>query len=326
VGRVEKLKALLTGATGFVGSNLLRALVSNDYETHVTIRKDSNIWRIRDVIDQIELHYCDLTDQERVRQLVHEIRPQLIFHLATYGATPSQKAKITIMNANLMGTINLLDACVEAGFECFINTGSSSEYGVKLEPMKETDVLEPVDDYGVSKAAATLYCQSIAKNRNLNILTLRLFSPYGYFEDPDRLVPYLIRSCLNDEPVVLHNPKAVRDFVFIEDVVNAYLSAVNSAGKVTSGEIFNVGSGRQHSVKDIFDIVKRNTHYEKEAIVGNSKSGMRPGDKAIIWEAEITKIRKALGWEARRTLSEGIKKTVAWFKDYLLKSTFYERP
>jgi len=319
MGCVENLKALITGATGFIGSNLLRALVSNNFETHVTIRKDSNIWRISEVIDQVEVHYCDLTDQERVKQMILETRPQLIFHLAAHGATPHQKEKAKIMNANFMGTINLIDACVEAGFECFINTGSSSEYGIKLEPMKETDVLEPIDDYGVSKAAATLYCQSIAKNHDLNILTLRLFSPYGYFEDPDRLVPYLIRSCLNDEPVVLYNPKAVRDFVFIDDVVNAYLVAVKSADKVMSGEIFNVSSGKQHSVKDIFNIVKKTTRYKKKAIIDNSKSRMRPGDKAIIWEADITKIKKVLGWEARTTLTEGIKKTVAWFKDYFLK-------
>jgi nucleoside-diphosphate-sugar epimerase len=318
MGCVENLKALITGATGFIGSNLLRALVSNNFETHVTIRKDSNIWRIGDVIDQVEVHYCDLADQEKVKQTILETRPQLIFHLATYGATPNEKEKGKIMNANFMGTINLVDACVESGFECFINTGSSSEYGTKLQPMREMDVLEPLDDYGVSKAAATLYCQSIAKNHDLNILTLRLFSPYGYFEDPDRLVQYLIRSCLDDEPVVLYHPKAVRDFIFIEDVVNAYLNAVSSADKVPSGEIFNVGSGKQHSVRDIFNIVKRTTRYEKKAIIGDRQSGMRPADNAIIWEADITKIKKALGWEAKTTLPEGIKKTVAWFKDCFL--------
>jgi nucleoside-diphosphate-sugar epimerase len=318
MGCVESLRSLITGATGFVGSNLLRALVSNNFETHVTIRKDSDVWRISEVIDQVEVHYCDLTDQERVKQTVLEIRPQLVFHLAAYGATPSDKEKVKILNANFMGTVNLMNACVESGFECFINTGSSSEYGIKLEPMKETDILAPVDDYGVSKAAATLYCQSIAKNHDLNILTLRLFSPYGYFEDPDRLVPYLIRTCLNDEPVVLYNPKSVRDFVFVEDVVKAYFDAVDSADKVASGEIFNVGSGKQHSVKEIFDIVQGNTGYEKNAIVDSSKSEMRPGDKATVWEADATKTKKILGWEARTPLSEGIKKTVAWFKDYCL--------
>lgn len=316
---VEDLRALVTGATGFVGSNLLRTLVSNNFETHITIRKDSNTWRISEVIDQVEVHYCDLTDQERVQQTILETRPQLIFHLATYGATPHQREKMKILNANFMGTVNLVDACVESGFECFINTGSSSEYGIKLEPMKETDVLEPLDDYGVSKAAATLYCQSIARNRDLKMFTLRLFSPYGYFEDPSRLVPYLLRSCLNDEPVVLHNPRAVRDFVFVEDVVNAYLSAASNADKIMSGEIFNVGSGRQHRVKDVFDVVKRTTRYEKKAIVSNNKSGMRPGDKAIMWEANVAKIKKTLGWEAKTTLSEGIGKTVAWFKRYFQK-------
>jgi nucleoside-diphosphate-sugar epimerase len=316
---VEKLKALVTGATGFVGSNLLRVLVSNNHDIHVTIRKDSNIWRISDIIDQVEMEYCDLTDRDRVNRIVKKIKPQWIFHLATYGAIPSQKKRLRIMNANFIGTVNLMDACAEEGFECFINTGSSSEYGIKLGSMKETDVLEPITDYGVSKAAATLYCQSIAKNHDLNVSTLRLFSPYGYFEDPNRLVPYLIRSCLDDEPVILHNPKAVRDFVFIDDVVNAYLIAVNSADKAASGEIFNVGSGKQHNVRDIFNIVKKTTSYEKEAMVDKSKSGKSPTDKTKVWEADTTKIKKAFDWEAKTALPEGIKKTVAWFKDYFQK-------
>jgi nucleoside-diphosphate-sugar epimerase len=316
---VEKLKALVTGATGFVGSNLLRALVSNNHEIHVTIRKDSNIWRISDIIDQVEVDYCDLTDRVRVNRMVQKTKPQIIFHLATYGAIPSQKEKLRIVNANFIGTINLMDACAEEGFECFINTGSSSEYGIKLGPMKETDVLEPINDYGVSKAAATLYCQSIAKNHDLNMLTLRLFSPYGYFEDPDRLVPCLIRSCLDDEPVILHNPKAVRDFIFIDDVVGAYLIAINNTDKAASGEIFNVGSGKQHSVRDVFNIVKKATCYQREAVVGKSKSAVHPSDKVEVWEADVTKIKRAFAWEAKTALSEGIKKTVAWFEDYFRK-------
>jgi len=310
---VESLKALVTGATGFIGSNLLRALVSNNFETHVAIRKESDVRRISEVLDQVEVHYCDLTDRVRVKRMVHETKPPMIFHLAACGATPHQKEKMKMMNANFMGTVNLVDACLESGFECFINTGSSSEYGTKLEPMKETDLLEPIDDYGVSKAAATLYCQSVARNHDLKMFTLRLFSPYGYFEDSNRLVPYLVRSCLTDEPVVLHNPRAVRDFVFVEDVVNAYLGAASNADKIMSGEIFNVGSGKQHRVQDVFDIVRRTTCYEKKAKVSNDKS-VRPGDRAIMWKANIAKIKKNLGWEATTTLPEGIEKTVSWFK------------
>jgi nucleoside-diphosphate-sugar epimerase len=311
---VENLKAFITGATGFVGSNLLRALVSrSSFETHVVMRKDSNPWRISEIADQVEVHYCDLTDRSRVRQTILKARPDLIFHLATYGGSSSQKEKVPTMNTNFMGTMNLLDACVESGFECFVNTGSSSEYGVKLLPMKETDVLEPVDDYGVSKSAATMYCQSIAKSNGLNILTLRLFSPYGYFEDPGRLVPYLIKSCINHEPVVLYNPDAFRDFIFVEDVVNAYLCVAATPCKSPRGGIFNVGTGKQHSVRDVFDIVKKVTHYEKGAVVGNNPSRMRPGDKSVMWEADITRIMETFGWKASVSLSEGIEKTVIWF-------------
>jgi nucleoside-diphosphate-sugar epimerase len=142
---------------------------------------------------------------------------------------------------------------------------------------------------------------------------LRLFSPYGYFEDPDRLVPYLIKSCMNHEPVVLYNPDAFRDFIFIEDVVNAYLCVAAAPFKSVCGGVFNVGTGKQYCVRDVFDIVKKVTHYEKEAVVGNNPSRMRPGDKSIVWKADITRIMETFGWKASVSLSEGIERTVVWF-------------
>jgi nucleoside-diphosphate-sugar epimerase len=139
---------------------------------------------------------------------------------------------------NIIGSVNLIDSCAKNGFKYFINTGSSSEYGLKNSKMVETDLLEPLSAYGVTKSAFTLAAQSYAKIYKLPIVTLRLFSPYGYFDGQSRFVPTIIKSCLDNIPVNLSNPNYVRDFIFIDDVIDAYTYFLN--GNKYYGEIFNI--------------------------------------------------------------------------------------
>jgi len=308
-------KIIITGSTGFIGANLLHRLANNSNDIHIIIRKTSNIWRISDIVDKVNKHFCDLIDREGIKKLVSEIKPQIIFHLAIYGGYPFQKEPVKIISTNFMGTVNLLDACVDVGFECFVNTGSSSEYGIKNKPMSESDLLEPINDYGVAKAAATLYCRAVGKRENLPIFTLRLFSPYGYYEEPTRLIPYLITSCLGKKDLKLASPYAVRDFNFIEDVIDAYIKIINKRESISSGDIFNVGNGEQHSVQEIFELVKRLIGYRKEPHWGKAK--MRDSDKARIWMADNSKIKKIIGWKPMHNIESGLKKTIAWFKEHL---------
>ncbi|NQS89726.1 GDP-mannose 4,6-dehydratase [Patescibacteria group bacterium] len=308
-------KILITGSTGFIGANLLHRLVHSSNDIHIILRKTSNIWRISDIIDKVNKHFCDLTDRKSTKKLVSKINPQIIFHLAIYGGYPFQREFIKIITTNFIGTVNLLDACVEAGFECFVNTGSSSEYGIKNKPMSESNLLEPINDYGVAKAAATLYCQTVGRRESLPIFTLRLFSPYGYYEEPTRLIPYLIAACLKKKDLKLTNPYAVRDFNFIEDVIGAYIKTVNQKENILPGDIFNVGNGEQRSVQEIFKLVKKLTGYRKEPHWGKVK--IRDSDKARIWIADNSKIKKIIGWKPQYTIENGLRKTIDWFKEYL---------
>jgi len=309
------MRVLVTGATGFIGANLTRALVSEGHEVYILVRETSDLWRVSDVVDKVNKRYCDLTDRENTEKMILEIKPQIIFHFAIYGGYPFQKDSMKIINTNFIGTVNLLDACVEVGFECFVNTGSSSEYGVKDKAMSESDILEPIDDYGVAKAASTLYCQSVAKRYSLPIFTLRLFSPYGYYEAPTRLIPYLITSCLRNKEISLSKPDAVRDFIFIEDVIDAYFRLVEKRRNLLPGDIFNIGNGKQHNVKEVFEIISELTGYIKIPHWGKAEE--RESDVARVWQADITRAKEALKWSPTFTLRDGLEKTIQWFKNNL---------
>lgn len=306
------MKVLITGATGFIGANLAHFFVNEKADVHILLRESSNTWRINDILSRLNKHYCDLTDRENTKRIISEIRPNTILHLAMYGGYSFQNDSLRMINTNYIGTVNLLDACIEVGFDCFIHTGSSSEYGIKEDSMKEKDLLEPIDIYGATKAAATLYSQVIAKRHNLPIFTLRLFSPYGYYEEPMRLIPYLVISMLKNEKIKLASPYAVRDFIFIEDVVDAYLQVVNKKNLIPPGTIFNVGSGYDSKVIDIFKLLKEIIGYKMDFVIEGTP---RESDKLQVWRANIEKAQKILGWYPKYNLENGLIKTVKWFKE-----------
>ena len=180
---------LVTGASGFVGSRLVRRLVKTGADVHVFLRSSSDTRRLGDVPGHMERHGADLTDPSSLRTTVRRVRPRTVFHCASWGGHPGQTDAAAIFGTNLVGTFHLLAACEEAGFDRFVHIGSSSEYGMKTAPMSEEDEPAPVDAYGASKAGATLWCRAAAISRGLPIVTLRLFSPYGPWDDPARLSP-----------------------------------------------------------------------------------------------------------------------------------------
>ena len=158
-----KKPILLTGATGFLGSNLLHFFVKNNVKIHIIIRKQSDLWRIKNFINKTHKHLVDLEDFNKIRRIIKKIKPKTIFHLATYGAYPHQNNYEKIKKINFDSLINLIKECSKYNFNIFINTGSSSEYGPKNKKMSENDLVEPDNYYAIFKSATTLYCKSIAK-------------------------------------------------------------------------------------------------------------------------------------------------------------------
>ncbi len=314
---METQKILIVGGTGFIGANLARFFYSKGYDIAVTLRNQSNRWRIDDIEKDINVFQLDITDASQVSAIFRTYRPNIILHTAVYGGYHFERDVRKIFDVNLIGISNILEAFVRSNAEILINAGSSSEYGLRDTPMSEKDILEPLGPYAVSKAAATLYSRSKAVETNRNIITLRLFSPYGYFEESHRLIPYLLSSIIKGETPEMNDPNNVRDFIFIEDVCRAYELVINNTDRIDIGGIFNLGSGKETKVEEIINTINKiaDTKLNIDWRYGNE----RMGDKASCWVADMSKTNKILNWKSRYSLEEGLSKTYYWFKRNISK-------
>jgi nucleoside-diphosphate-sugar epimerase len=303
-------KAVITGASGFVGSNLARRLLADGHEVHLLLREGHTGWRLEEIMGDVQPHIIELGDEEQLARLMGSIRPEWIFHLAAHGAYSSQTDMRRMFYTNVLGTAHLLNACLHAGFEAFVHTGSSSEYGFKGHPPSETERLEPNSCYAVTKASATLYCRYMAQSRKAPISTLRLYSVYGPYEEPTRFVPTLIIYGLRKSLPPLVDPDIARDFVYVDDVNDAYIAAASMAHE-EPGAVYNVGTGTQTTIREAVDVACRLLKIDVEPQWGSMKN--RIWDTST-WLADNRAIREKLGWRPRHDFESGFRKMVTWFR------------
>jgi dolichol-phosphate mannosyltransferase len=299
-------RVLVTGAGGFVGANLTRRLLRHGHAVHTIARRDN--WRLREIANDIRNHEIDLADASSVASVVAAAKPEWVFHLAAYGAYSSQTDWRRMIASNLLGTGNLVDACLQVGFDALVNTGSSSEYGYKNHAPSESEMLDPNSYYAVTKASATMYCRHTAQNRNVHIPTLRLYSVYGPFEEPDRLIPTLIFHGLRGRFPPLVDPDVARDFIYIDDVCDAYiLSAERRTNEL--GAVYNVGTGVQTSLREAVATARRLFQIDDEPQWGSMPN--RRWDTSV-WVADHKKITEQLGWQPRVAFEAGLRAMVDW--------------
>ncbi|MFC1578173.1 NAD-dependent epimerase/dehydratase family protein [Thermodesulfobacteriota bacterium] len=306
-------RTIITGASGFVGANLTRRLLDEGHEVHLLVRKNYNPWRIESIIDAVRIHQVRFEDLAQLEGIVANIKPEWVFHLAAHGAYSWQKDLHQIIQANFIGTINLVQACVKAGFEAFINTGASSEYGFKKHAASEDEMLEPNSHYAVTKASASLFCRYTAQSRNACISTLRLYSVYGPYEDPKRLIPNIILKGLVGGYPNLTNPDTARDFIYIDDVCDAYLMAAEKTVGDASGEIFNVGTGIQTSLQQVVGLMRTEGRIHAKPEWGTMSDRIWDTNT---WIADNRKIKRIIGWQPRFSFKQGFIRTLEWFRGH----------
>ncbi|AFM22890.1 NAD-dependent epimerase/dehydratase family protein [Desulfomonile tiedjei] len=304
-------RILITGASGFVGANLARTLLASGHEVHLLLREHHLDWRLQDIRKHVSVTRADLRDADLLFRAVKQIRPEWIFHLAAYGAYSFQTNIQQTFETNLLGTANLVQACLETGFEVLVNTGSSSEYGFKDHAPSEGDLPEPNSYYAVSKVSATMFCRYTAESKEVRIPTLRLYSAYGPYEEPKRLMPTLIRCGLEKKFPPLVNPETARDYVYIDDVVHAYILVAQTSGR-EFGAIYNVGTGRETKLSEVVKIARDVLDIPGEPQWGSMES--RIWDTST-WVADNRKIRDELGWHPKYSFEQGFRLMVRWFEE-----------
>lgn len=296
---------LITGAGGFIGSHLLESFLDVRSDVVGTVHEASN-WRLSDEVARFAKQ-LDLSEQTTVRRVIAEVQPRTIFHLATYGGYPSQIDSKRIYKTNLLGLVNLVTELLGLPIHAFIHAGTSSEYGFNCSAPSEDSALEPNSDYSVSKIAASKYLEFVAQSHHFPATNLRLYSVYGPKEEPSRLIPTLLRNASTGKLPKFVNPATSRDFVFVDDVVEAFVLAALTAGSREPGRSFNIGTGRKttieelaFSAKDMFGIADA-PEFSMES---------RKWDRSE-WFSDPSRARAELGWVPRTDLEEGLKKTLA---------------
>lgn len=300
-------RVLVTGAGGFVGANLVRRLAADGHAVVAAVRPGGDPWRLTDARG-VELRQVELSDADAVGALVREARPQWAFHLAAHGAHHWQTDARAMFATNVLGTVNLVEACRAVGCEAFVNAGSSSEYGYKDHAPDEDEPLEPNSDYAVAKASGTLYCRHAARAGEMRVATLRLYSVYGPYDAPDRLVSTLASRGLRGELPPLADPDVARDYVAVADVVDAFLRC---AADGPSGAVYNVGSGRQTSIREAVAIARRTLDIDAEP---RWSTAPRRRWDTTTWVARTDRIERELGWRASIGLEDGFRSLVEWLR------------
>ena len=294
-------RVVVTGASGMVGANLVRALLRLGGEVHIFVREPSS-WRLTDVTSRVTAHIWHMQDQEATRGLLTAVRPKLLFHCATARAPASLDGDAFMLRDNVLGARGLLQACLHLPEVKVVVLGSSMEYGRHQVAMHEDLSCLPDNMNGISKLAVTAMARGLAARHGLNTVVLRLFHVYGPFETPHRLIPTAIRAALQDEELRLTPRGFVHDYIHVSDVVRACLAAARSEGML--GEIFNVATGVATDNHDVVAMLSKIAGKSIRTPVG--AFGVRETDRPH-WCGDVQKIGAQLSWCPEIDLETGLR-------------------
>jgi nucleoside-diphosphate-sugar epimerase len=301
---------LVTGASGFIGRHLVEALLAQNARVIALCRPQSQLpqhWRAK--VERVD---CPDWSLEAMRTALGERSFGCLFHLAAYGVVPTARDSATMLAVNAQWPQDLVRLCKDCGAS-MVMAGSSAEYkrpDGKVS-LTEDSPLETEKAYGASKAKGSVETCRIANDLGVPLRVLRLFNVYGPGEGPHRLLPSLASGLAANHRIALSEGRQVRDFVYVGDVVEAFLAAADHT-KTHAGmpaRVWNVATGEGHSVREFAEMTARLSGM-KMGLLGFGDLSMRPDE--IEWlVGSCERVRAATGWSARHDLSSGIATSLA---------------
>jgi UDP-glucose 4-epimerase len=289
-------RALVTGATGFIGSALCRRLVASGMEVHGVSRV------ARSTRDGIRWWTADLSDGDAAHRILRQARPDVAFHLASHvSGDRALGAVAPTLRDNLLTTVNLLTAAAEAGGTRVVLTGSMEE--------PAPDEPAPSSPYAAAKAAASAYARLFDQLYGLQVVNLRVFMVYGPGQrDGTKLVPYVISSLLRGEGPKLSSGRREVDWVYVDDVVAAFVAA--AASEKAPGTTVDVGSGELVSIRSLVERIHALVGGDVRPVFGALPD--RPGERPRV--ADLAPSQETIGWGPSTPLDVGLARTIEWFR------------
>lgn len=302
------MKVLLTGATGFIGRQVIRYLLAQGAHISAIRRQQAHGLRRRQLgdSDAVEWYECGFHETARLRQLVAEIRPSLCLHMAWFaepGLYSEADANLDLVDA----TLSLIRILGAAGCRRFIGVGSCAEYDSVSGPLREDSSVNPMTLYGASKLACRFLGATLARSYGMEFVWGRIFYVYGPGEDPRRVVPAVVNTLLDGNSFAATTGEQIRDFLHVDDVASAFghLCFTDAEG------VFNVSSGQPTTMRGLLEIIAKEIGRPDAICYGAaSKHTFDPpyvvGDNSRL---------RMLGWQPRYTLQTGLLHTIEWWRE-----------
>lgn len=308
--KIKKLEGpiFVFGASGFIGANIIHDIFSVRTDCYAITHDANSAWRLKLLnVPSPNIVHCDITSATSVKNIFNRYNPKTVFNLAAYGAYSKQSNTQLIYETNVNGTVNILDSCTQV--KAYIHAGSSSEYGTNSAAPNEQDTLEPNSHYAASKVSAAYIIQFYSRHKNIPALNLRLYSIYGFWEEPDRLIPVMIEKARANSYPSLVEKEISRDFVFVTDAVEAFVDAALNVTPHTKGGSYNICTGTKTTLGQLVDVVRSEFKITSEPQWGNMQN--RNWDLKD-WYGNPEKTANDIGWKAKTSLTDGLRKTAEW--------------
>lgn len=320
IGFWHRHRVLVTGATGLVGSWLVKELVQRGALVTALIRDadpQSELIRSGD-ISQLSVVSGQLEDFATIERAVNEYEVQTVFHLGAQALVAvAQRSPVATFESNIRGTYNVLEACRRHRVPRVVVASSDKAYGTQTQlPYTEDSPLHGRYPYEVSKSCADLLAQSYAVSYGLPVTIARCGNVYGGGDlNWSRIIPGTIRSLLRQQrPLIRSDGQYVRDYFYVEDVAGAYITLAEHLDEMpTRGEAFNFSAEQPLTVLALVQIICQLMQREQyQPMIQNVASG-----EIVAQYLSAMKAREQLGWRPRFSLEEGLTKTIAWYRDFL---------
>ncbi len=303
------MKVMVTGGAGFIGSHLVDRLIQDGHEAVVVDNLSTG--KRKHVNRAARLYKLDV-QSPRLERVFRKERPSVLMHLAAQmDIRRSVEDPIFDAQSNILGTINVLEQAVRHGSRkvVFASSGGAIYGEQEVFPAPESHPTRPLSPYGISKLAGEFYLAYYQQHSGIQYVSLRYSNVYGPRQDPHGeagVVAIFTQKMLSGEqPIVNGTGRQTRDFVFVEDVVDAHLAVM---GKDVQG-CYNVGVGEETSINELFGMLADLTKSGSKQVHGPAKKGEQA--RSVV---DSTKLRQELGWEPRTPLSEGLSRTVEFFR------------